>query len=86
MVPLASASIRVSELIIHFREAYARLFSNCYNNQGIQPNLPSYRPMNQGTICAKVYPEGVQPIKVAPVAQRIKRWPTDLAVKSSSSA
>ena len=30
---------------------------------GIQSNLPSYRPMNQGTICAKVYPEGVQPIK-----------------------
>ena len=24
---------------------------------------PSYRPINEGTICAKVYPEGVQRIK-----------------------
>ena len=38
-------------------------FSNCYNKLGIQSNLPTYRQMNQGTICAKVYPEGVQPIK-----------------------
>ena len=59
LVPL----VTYSGLIIHFQEAYARLFSNCYNKQGIQPNLPSYRPMNQETICAKVYPEGVQPIK-----------------------
>ena len=46
-----------------FQEAYAVLFSNCYNKQGIQSNLPSYSPMNQGTICATVYPEDVQPIK-----------------------
>ena len=39
------------------------LFPNCYNKQGIQSNLPSYTPMNQGPICAKVYPEGIQPIK-----------------------
>ena len=51
-----------SELVILY-EPYAMLFSNCYNQQGIQSNLPSYRPMNQGTIFAKVYPEGVQPIK-----------------------
>ena len=57
LVPLVTASVRDSELIIHFQEAYARLFSNCYNKQGIQSNLPSYRPMNQGTICVKVYPE-----------------------------
>ena len=25
--------------------------------------MPSYTPMNQGPICAKVYPEGIQPIK-----------------------
>ena len=63
LVPLVTSSIGDSELIIHFQEAYARLFSNCYNNQGIQSDLPSYRPMNQGTICEKVYHEGVQPIK-----------------------
>ena len=57
LVPLATSSVGDSELIIHFQEAYARLFSNCYNKQGIQSSLPSYRPMNQGTICAKVYPE-----------------------------
>ena len=28
----------------------------------MQSNMPSYTPMNQGTICAKVYPEGIQPI------------------------
>ena len=56
-------SIGDSELIIHFQEAYARLFPNCYNKQGIQTNLPSYRPMNLGTICAKVYPQSTQPIK-----------------------
>ena len=55
MVPLATSSIGDSELIINFQEAYARLFSNCYNKQGIQSNLPSYTPMNQGAICAKVY-------------------------------
>ena len=53
----------VSELIIYFQEAYARLFPNCYNKQGIQRNLPSYTPTHQGTICAKVYPEGFQSIK-----------------------
>ena len=41
----------------------ARLFPNCYNKRGIQSILPSYTPMNQGTICAKVCPEGIQPIK-----------------------
>ena len=25
--------------------------------------MPSYTPMHQGTICAKVYPEGIQSIK-----------------------
>ena len=63
LVPLVTSSVGDSELIIHFQEGYARLFSNCYNKQSIQSNLPSYRPMNQGTICAKVYHEGVQPIK-----------------------
>ena len=58
-----TSSIGDSELILHFQKAYTRLFLNCYNKQGIQSNLPSYRPMNQGTICAKVYPEVVQPIK-----------------------
>ena len=58
LVPLVTSSIRDSELIIHFQEAYASLFPNCYNKQGIQSNLPSYTPMNQGTICAEVYPEG----------------------------
>ena len=63
LVPLVTSSIGDSELIIHFQEASARLFSNCYNKQGIQSKLPSYTPMNQGTICSRVYPEGVQPIK-----------------------
>ena len=63
MVLLVTSSVGDSELIRHFQEAYARLFSNCYNKQGILSNLPSYRPMNQGTICAKVYPEGVQQVK-----------------------
>ena len=148
LVPLVTSSIGDYELNIHFQEAYARLFSNCSNKQGIQSNLQSKswlvgcfglngplrqyfslyradsqregerkevideikkmakqpppapttsaigpcstiiqisrtprhwkftqhlrttrpppqsnRPMNQGTICAKVYPEGVQPIK-----------------------
>ena len=58
LVPLLSSSIGDSELIVHFQEAYARLFSNCYNKQDIRSNLPSYRPMNQGTICAKEYPKG----------------------------
>ena len=63
LVPLVTSSIGDSELIIHFQEAYARLFPNCYNKQGIRSNLPTYTPMDQGTICAKVYPEGIQPIK-----------------------
>ena len=63
LVPLVTSSMGDSELIIHFQEVYARLFPNCYNKQGIQSNLPSYIPMNQGTICAKVYPEGIQPFK-----------------------
>ena len=63
LVCLVTSRIVDSERIINFQEAYARLFLNCYNKQGIQSNLPSYKPMNQGTICAKVYPEGVQPIK-----------------------
>ena len=63
LVPPVTSSIGDSELIIHFQEAYARLFSNCYNKQGIQSNLPSYTQMNQGTICAKVYPEAIQQIK-----------------------
>ena len=53
LVPLVTSSIWDSVLIIHFQEAYERLFPNCYNKQGTQSNLPSYRPMNQGTICAK---------------------------------
>ena len=63
LVPLITSSIGDSELIIHFQKAYARFFPNCHNKQGIQSNLPSYTPMNQGTIYAKVYPEGIQPIK-----------------------
>ena len=63
LLPLVTSSVGDSELIIHFQEAYSRLFSNCCSKQGIQSNLPSYRPMNQGTICAKVYPEGVQQVK-----------------------
>ena len=63
LVPLVTSSIGDSELIIHSQEAYARVFPNCYKKQGIQSNLPSYTPMNQGTICAKVYPEGIQLIK-----------------------
>ena len=62
LVPLVTSIIGDSDLIILCQQAYARFFSNCYNKQGIQSNLPSYRPMNQGTICAKVYPEGVQSI------------------------
>ena len=57
LVPLVTSSIGDSELIIHFQGANARLFPNCYNKQGIQSNLSSYTPMNQGTICEKVYPE-----------------------------
>ena len=34
LVPLVTSSIGDSELIIHFKEAYARLFTNCYNKQG----------------------------------------------------
>ena len=63
LVPLVTPNIGDYELIIHFQKEYARLFPNCYNKQDILSNLPSYTPMNQGTICAKVYPEGIQPIK-----------------------
>ena len=63
MAPLVTSSDGDSELTIHFQETYARLFSNCCNKQDIQSNLPSYRPMNQGTICAKVHYESLQPIK-----------------------
>ena len=63
LVPLVTSSIGDSQLVVHLQEAYARLFSNCYNKQDIQSNFLSYRPMNQGTICAKAYPEGVQTIK-----------------------
>ena len=63
LVPLNTSSIGDSEQIIHFQEAYARLFLHCYNKQGIQSNLHSYTPMNQGTICEKVYLEGIQQIK-----------------------
>ena len=38
LVPLVTSCVGDSELIIHFQEAYARLFSNCYNKQGIQSN------------------------------------------------
>ena len=63
LVPLVTSSIGDAELIIHFQEACARLFSNChYIKQGIQSNLPSYTQMNQETVCVKVYPEGVKPI------------------------
>ena len=62
LVPLVTSSIGDSELIIHFHEAYARLFPNCCNKQSIQSNLPSYTPMNQAIICAKPNPEGIQPI------------------------
>ena len=41
MVPLVTDSIDDSELIIHLNEAHVRLFSNCYNKQDIQSNLPS---------------------------------------------
>ena len=71
LVSLATSSVGDSELIIHFQEAYAKLFSNCYNKQVIQSNLPPYRPMNQGTICAKVYPECVQPVQPGRVAQSV---------------
>ena len=60
---LVTSSVGDSELIIHFQDAYARPFSNYYNKQCIQSNLPSYRPLNQGTICEKVYPEDIQPVK-----------------------
>ena len=33
LVPLVTSSIGDSEPIIHFQEAYVRLFSNCYNKQ-----------------------------------------------------
>ena len=51
LIPIVTCSIGDSELIIHFQQAYARLFSNCYNKQGIQSKLPSYRPMDQGNLC-----------------------------------
>ena len=39
LVPLVTPNMGDSELIIHIQEAYARLFSNCYNKQGIQSNM-----------------------------------------------
>ena len=50
LVHLVTSRIGDSELIIRFQEAYANLFPNCYNKQGIHLNLPSYTLMNQGTI------------------------------------
>ena len=96
LVPLVTSSIGDSELIIHFQKAYARLFPNCYNKQGIRSNLPSYTPMNQGNIYAKVYPEGIQPIKennqllqlcTAPTAwsDSVIRSETSLITESSDS-
>ena len=41
LVPVATASIGDSERIIYCQEAYARVFSNCNNKQGIQSNLPA---------------------------------------------
>ena len=57
LVPQVTFSIGDSEIIIHFQEAYARLFLNCYNKHGIQSNLPSYTPMNQGTTVDSRYLE-----------------------------
>ena len=62
LVPLVTSSVGESDLIKHFQEAYARLFSNCYNKQGIQSNLCSYRPIYPD-LYRPVYPEGVQPVK-----------------------
>ena len=42
LVPLVTSSIKDSELIMHFQEANARLFPNCYNKQSIQSNLPTF--------------------------------------------
>ena len=63
LVPLVTSSFGDSELLTHFQEAYARLFPHCYNKQGIQSDLRSYTPVNQGATCSKVYPEGIQPSK-----------------------
>ena len=46
LVPLVTSSIGDSELIIHFKEAYARLFPNCYNKQGILAFLHTNEPGN----------------------------------------
>ena len=40
-----------------FKKHVQGSFQIAVNKQVIQSSLPSYRPMNQGTICAKVYPE-----------------------------
>ena len=45
LVSLVTYSTKDSELLIHFQKAYARLFPNCYNKQGIQINLPSETQM-----------------------------------------
>ena len=47
LFPLVTYSIGDSELIIHFQEAYARLFPNCYNKQGIQSNLHTFLHTNE---------------------------------------
>ena len=57
LIPLVTSSIGDSELIIHFQEAYARFFPNCYmyNKQGIQSNLPSYTPNEPGNyLCESI--------------------------------
>ena len=86
LVPLNTSSIGDSELIIHFQEAYARLFLHCYNKQGIQSNLHSYTTMNQGTICEKVYLEGIQQIKgnncgLIPVQSVSEGFPTHFCLQ-----
>ena len=63
LIFVVTSSVGDSELTIEFQEACVSFFSNCYNKQDIHSNLPSYRPMNHGTVLAKVYPENVQPIK-----------------------
>ena len=55
LVTLVTSSTGDSELIIHFQQACARLFPNCYNKQGIQSNLPSYTPNEPGNyLCESV--------------------------------
>ena len=62
MAPLVTSSFGDSEQIIHFQEAYARLFLNCYNKQDIHSNfLQANEPGNY--LCESIYPEGVPPNK-----------------------